>query len=78
MELHLAMSQPGNPRKSDNKSCPACGGTIHWRRRLARNWDEVMYCSASCRRASVANARTGSAERVEAFDQIGVDSASAA
>jgi hypothetical protein len=78
MDLHFATSQSGNPTLPDSKSCTVCGGAIHWRRRIARNWDEVMYCSASCRRASVANARTGSTERVEAFDHIVVDSVAGA
>jgi hypothetical protein len=74
MELHFATSQSGNPRKPDNKLCKVCGGTIQWRRRLARNWHEVKYCSASCRRTSVANARTGINQRAEAYDHIAVDS----
>jgi hypothetical protein len=78
MDLHFATSQSGNPRKPDNKSCTVCGGTIQWRRRLARNWHEVMYCSASCRRASAANARTGSTESVEGYDHIAVDSVATA
>jgi hypothetical protein len=74
MDLHFATSQSGHPRKPENKSCTVCGGTIQWRRRLARNWHEVMYCSASCRRASVANARTDINQQAEAYDHIAVDS----
>jgi hypothetical protein len=73
MELHLATAQSGNPRRTDSKSCKVCGRTIQWRRRLAENWHEVKYCSASCRRASVANARTDINQRAEAYD-IAVDS----
>ncbi|WP_309625876.1 DUF2256 domain-containing protein [Methylibium sp.] len=27
-----------------------CGRTMTWRRRWARHWDEVRYCSAACRK----------------------------
>lgn len=42
------------------KSCSVCGSTILWRRQLAMNWESITYCSASCRRNSIANARTES------------------
>jgi hypothetical protein len=32
------------------KTCAVCGRTITWRKKWARNWDEVKYCSDSCRR----------------------------
>ncbi|NNF13086.1 MAG: DUF3253 domain-containing protein [Gemmatimonadetes bacterium] len=31
------------------KSCASCGRTMVYRRRWARVWDEVKYCSARCR-----------------------------
>ncbi len=34
-----------------DKSCQACGRTITWRKKWARDWDEVKYCSDACRRA---------------------------
>lgn len=49
----LDFGKQGAPRKS----CSVCGGTILWRRRLAVDWDKVVYCSASCRRISVAKLR---------------------
>jgi hypothetical protein len=33
------------------KPCRTCGRTITWRRKWARDWDEVQYCSDACRRA---------------------------
>ena len=78
MDLHFATSQSGNPRKPDNKSCTVCGATIQWRRRLSKNWNNVIYCSASCRRTSVARARTGTNYHVEAYDHIAVDSVATA
>lgn len=35
------------------KTCAACGRTIEWRRRWASSWDDVKWCSDSCRRARV-------------------------
>jgi hypothetical protein len=32
------------------KTCASCGRTIEWRRKWARSWDEVRYCSDACRR----------------------------
>lgn len=31
------------------KTCAVCGRDIEWRRKWARDWDSVRYCSASCR-----------------------------
>ncbi|RJK93816.1 DUF2256 and DUF3253 domain-containing protein [Vallicoccus soli] len=35
------------------KTCAACGRTITWRKRWERDWDEVRWCSAACRRRGV-------------------------
>lgn len=32
------------------KPCVRCGREITWRRKWARNWDEVKYCGERCRR----------------------------
>lgn len=37
-----------DPRPS--KTCTRCGRRFEWRKKWARNWDEVQYCSAACRR----------------------------
>jgi len=31
------------------RTCAACGRRFSWRRRWARNWAEVRYCSRACR-----------------------------
>jgi len=31
------------------KTCASCGRQIAWRRAWARSWDQVRYCSGSCR-----------------------------
>ena len=33
------------------KICPACGRPFEWRKKWARDWDRVVYCSERCRRA---------------------------
>lgn len=32
------------------KVCLRCGRKIEWRRKWARDWDSVRYCSSACRR----------------------------
>ncbi|WP_370249136.1 DUF3253 domain-containing protein [Nocardioides sp.] len=41
------MSQP------PDKVCVACGRRIEWRAKWKRDWDQVKYCSQSCRRHGV-------------------------
>ena len=42
--------QPGLAPRKDAKTCAACGRTIEWRRKWARDWDNIRYCSDGCRR----------------------------
>lgn len=35
------------------KSCLSCGRTITWRKKWARDWEQVRYCSSACRRHGV-------------------------
>jgi hypothetical protein len=35
------------------KTCASCGRTIEWRKKWARSWDDVRYCSDACRRHKV-------------------------
>lgn len=35
------------------KTCAACGRRIEWRKKWARDWDEVRYCSTTCRKRGV-------------------------
>lgn len=39
-------------RKSDLpvKTCATCGRPFAWRKKWAKVWDEVRYCSQRCRR----------------------------
>ncbi len=31
------------------KTCKSCGREIQWRKKWERDWDQVKYCSKSCR-----------------------------
>jgi hypothetical protein len=37
-------------KKIDEKICEKCGRTIEYRKKWAKNWSEVKYCSEQCRR----------------------------
>jgi len=41
----------GNKAALPSKPCEACGRPMTWRRRWARTWEEVKYCSDACRRS---------------------------
>jgi len=41
----------GNKQSLPSKPCAACGLAMTWRKRWARNWDEVKFCSDACRKA---------------------------
>lgn len=36
-----------------DKICRSCGRRIAWRKKWARDWDNVRYCSDACRRHGV-------------------------
>ena len=44
-------------RKADlpTKICAACGRPFAWRKKWARDWDVVRYCSDRCRRGRSAD-----------------------
>lgn len=41
-------------KKADlpSKACASCGLPFAWRKKWARDWDSVKYCSDRCRAAS--------------------------
>ncbi|MCU7374368.1 DUF2256 domain-containing protein [Paucibacter sp. O1-1] len=47
----------GNKQYLPSKPCQACGRPMSWRKRWAKVWDEVRYCSDACR--SVRTGRHG-------------------
>ena len=36
-----------------DKTCRSCGRRIEWRKKWAKNWADVLYCSAACRSRGV-------------------------
>ena len=44
----MAHSKPNLP----TKVCATCGRPFAWRKKWARDWDQVKYCSDACRRAA--------------------------
>ncbi|WP_135212100.1 DUF2256 domain-containing protein [Vitreimonas flagellata] len=34
------------------KTCATCGRPFSWRKKWARDWDAIKYCSQRCRDAS--------------------------
>jgi hypothetical protein len=34
------------------KICPVCGRTFAWRKKWARDWQQVRYCSDACRKGT--------------------------
>ncbi|PZP86911.1 MAG: DUF2256 domain-containing protein [Azospirillum brasilense] len=46
----MAHAKPHLPEKA----CVQCGLLFAWRKKWARCWDEVKYCSDRCRRAAKA------------------------
>jgi hypothetical protein len=51
-------------RKADlpTKPCAVCGRPFAWRKKWARDWDAVQYCSDACRSGSRLRARTNDAQ----------------
>jgi hypothetical protein len=43
-------------RAGDAKTCLSCGRQMQWRKSWERNWDDVRYCSAACRKSKVGDA----------------------
>lgn len=39
-----------NPHGLPSKLCAACGRAFTWRKKWARDWESVLYCSDACRK----------------------------
>ena len=48
-------------RKGDlpTKTCVVCNRPFAWRKKWAKNWDDVKYCSDRCRSARVKKETSG-------------------
>jgi hypothetical protein len=40
----------GNKQSLPSKPCIVCGRPMTWRKKWAKNWDEVKVCSDACRK----------------------------
>ncbi|WP_221633887.1 DUF2256 domain-containing protein [Nocardioides luti] len=70
-----------------DKICASCGRRIEWRKKWERDWEQVRYCSSSCRRRGVTSTdraledalrellRTAGARPVDVSEAAGVVSA---
>ena len=47
------------------RDCAACGRIITWRKKWERDWDQVRYCSDSCRRRSSDRSARSVDEQIE-------------
>ena len=47
-----------------DKTCARCGRRFSWRKKWERDWDDVLYCSASCRRQKVGASDRAREERI--------------
>lgn len=55
---------PPMRKKADlpSKDCITCGRPFAWRRKWARDWDNVKHCSDACRSGAYSQARKKSAD----------------
>ena len=47
----VALSFKGNKLSLPSKLCVGCGRAMTWRKRWARSWADVKFCSDACRKA---------------------------
>lgn len=47
------MTRSGRAQQLEDKTCASCGRRIEWRKKWAETWDQVRYCSDTCRRHKV-------------------------
>jgi hypothetical protein len=40
----------GNKSYLESKTCEVCQRPFSWRKKWAKNWQEVKYCSDACRK----------------------------
>ena len=54
-------------RPKPEKVCAACGRRFSWRKKWARTWDDVKYCSDACRRGKVSRSDAELERRITAL-----------
>lgn len=55
------------PADSPKKTCAVCGRPFAWRRKWARVWDDVRYCSERCRRRRNRTSRSQVGDAIDAL-----------
>lgn len=56
------MSKMRKKSELASKICPVCGLPFQWRKKWARDWEQVRYCSERCRRTRADAPDPGSAQ----------------
>jgi hypothetical protein len=54
----MKTSFKGNKQSLPSKPCTVCGRDMTWRKAWAKNWEQVLYCSESCRKNKSNNVKT--------------------
>jgi hypothetical protein len=57
-----AMAKMRSKADLPTKDCAACGRPFSWRKKWARDWENVRYCSDACRSGAYGRARAGTTE----------------
>lgn len=52
----MSHRKPAPAEPHPDKTCVVCGRRIEWRRKWERDFDQVKYCSDSCRRSRLTEA----------------------
>jgi hypothetical protein len=55
--LSPIMAHTPRKRELPTKVCAQCGRLFAWRKKWARDWDNVRYCSQRCRQSARARSR---------------------
>jgi hypothetical protein len=48
-------SYKGNKQNLPSKPCQVCGREMTWRKSWAKNWQDVKFCSDTCRKHKTSN-----------------------
>ena len=62
MERCAAMPKMRQKADLPQKPCAACGRPFTWRKKWARDWEQVLYCSDACRSGAYLRARPDKAQ----------------
>ena len=53
MKPNAPPAHKGNKLSLPSKICLSCGRPMTWRKRWARTWNEVKFCSDACRKVGL-------------------------